>query len=153
MDFLAEDLSSLHEPRVEELKIWFEKNGQRFALPTRVSFHHLYFSTELRGENAYGDAASMLGKFLDEAGKSTETVNIADPFMFRDSYSEQSFGQIANIFGQRFAQSVLELKAGLWQGPVESGLGWHLVFVDSITPSRIPAFEEAEPKIRTDWLN
>ena len=25
--------------------------------------------------------------------------------------------------------------------PIESGLGWYLVWVDSITPGRVPAFE------------
>ncbi len=25
--------------------------------------------------------------------------------------------------------------------PIESGLGWHLVWVDSITPGRVPVFE------------
>jgi hypothetical protein len=92
----------------------------------------------------------MLAKLSDGAPVTSE-METADPFMFQASYSEKSSEQIANILGQRFARSVLELKAGLWQGPVESGLGWHLVFVDSITPSRIPAFEEAEPTIRTDW--
>ncbi len=31
--------------------------------------------------------------------------------------------------------------------PIESGLGWHLVWVDSITPGRVPAFEIRVRKI------
>jgi parvulin-like peptidyl-prolyl isomerase len=32
--------------------------------------------------------------------------------------------------------------------PIESGLGWHLVWVDSITPGRVPAFEEVEAQAK-----
>ena len=45
-----------------------------------------------------------------------------------------------------------KLKPGSWQGPVESGYGWHLVFVDTVIPGRIPAFEEIEPDVKTAWL-
>jgi peptidyl-prolyl cis-trans isomerase C len=42
MEFLGEDVSAVREPRVDELKSWFDKNRERFALPARVSFRHLY---------------------------------------------------------------------------------------------------------------
>ena len=41
---------------------------------------------------------------------------------------------------------------GSWQGPIESGFGWHLVFVDTVIPGRVPAFEEIEPDVRQAWL-
>ena len=36
--------------------------------------------------------------------------------------------------------------------PIESGLGWHLVWVDSITPGRVPAFEEVEAQAKDEWI-
>lgn len=48
--------------------------------------------------------------------------------------------------------AVEKLKPGSWQGPIESGYGWHLVFVDTVIPGRIPAFEEVESDVRTAWL-
>ena len=47
---------------------------------------------------------------------------------------------------------MFQLQPGSWQGPIESGYGWHLVFVESIIPGRIPAFEEVEPDVKTAWL-
>lgn len=32
-----------------------------------------------------------------------------------------------------FTQPVVKLSPGSWQGPVESGFGWHLVFVDTVS--------------------
>ena len=46
-----------------------------------------------------------------------------------------------------------KLKPGSWQGPIESGYGWHLVFVDTVIPGRIPAFEEVESDVKTAWLS
>jgi parvulin-like peptidyl-prolyl isomerase len=47
---------------------------------------------------------------------------------------------------------VAKLPTGSWQGPIESGFGWHLVFVDTATAGRVPDFEEIEPEIKTAWL-
>ena len=45
------------------------------------------------------------------------------------------------------------VQAGAWQGPIQSGYGWHLVFVDTLEPSRTPAFEEIEGEVRSAWLD
>ena len=47
--------------------------------------------------------------------------------------------------------ALFALEPGAWQGPIESGYGWHLVFVSSSTPGRVPAFEEVEPDVMTAW--
>ena len=47
---------------------------------------------------------------------------------------------------------VAKLTPGSWQGPVESGFGWHLVFVDTLIPGRLPAFEEVEADVKIAWL-
>ena len=52
MEFLAEDVSKLDEPKHDELRAWYEKNHARFALPPRVSFRHVYFSPDRRGASA-----------------------------------------------------------------------------------------------------
>ena len=35
VEFLSEDVSTMRDPGVQELKAWFEKNASRFALPSR----------------------------------------------------------------------------------------------------------------------
>ena len=60
MAFLAEDVSTVRDPGREELRAWFEKNRERFALPGLVSFRHLYFSPDSRGERAREMAAREL---------------------------------------------------------------------------------------------
>jgi hypothetical protein len=72
--------------------------------------------------------------------------------MFQDYYGDRTPEAIAKEFGPQFAVALEKLKPGSWQGPVESGYGWHLVFVDIVIPGRVPAFEEIEPDVKTAWL-
>jgi len=152
MEFLAEDISNLSEPEPGELKMWFAKNADRFALPPRASFRHVYFSPDHRGKSARADAERVL---LRLAGKSSDAPSVAssgDPFMFQDYYGDRSSEQVAAQFGPQFARVLFEEKPGAWRGPIESGYGWHLVFVDSITPGRVPALEEIESDVKAAWI-
>jgi peptidyl-prolyl cis-trans isomerase C len=152
MQFLAEDVAAAHEPSPAELKAWFDKNSNKFALPSRYSFRHLYFSPDKRGKNAEDDAAKALAKIAGQPEDSKLAVSLADQFMFQDYYGDRAPDAIAKEFGPQFAVSLERLKPGSWQGPIESGYGWHVVYVDTVIPGRIPAFEEMEPDVKTAWL-
>jgi len=152
MQFLAEDVAAAHEPSTAELKTWFEKNTDKFALPSRISFRHLYFSPDKRGKNAQQDAAKVLAKIAGQPEDSKLAVSLADPFMFQDYYGDRAPSAIAKEFGPPFAIALEKVKPGSWQGPIESGYGWHLVYVDTVIPGRIPAFEEIEADVKTAWL-
>src|ERR1017187_4481917 len=152
MQFLAEDVAAAHEPSTVELKAWFDKNSNKFALPSRYSFRHLYFSPDNRGKNAQDDAAKALAKIASQPEDSKLTASLADQFMFQDYYGDRAPDALAKEFGPQFVVALEKLKPGSWQGPVESGYGWHLVYIDTVIPGRIPAFEEMEPDVKTAWL-
>lgn len=152
MQFLAEDVAGAHEPSTSELKSWFEKNDGKFALPSRYSFRHLYFSPDKRGHSAQEDAAKVLTRIAGQPENSPLAASAGDSFMFQDYYGDRTPSAIAKEFGPQFAVAIEKLKPGSWQGPLESGYGWHLVFVDTVIPGRIPAFEEIESDVKTAWL-
>lgn len=151
MDFLAEDLSKLEEPKPGELRTWYGDNKARFALPARATFRHLYFSPDRRGARARADAEGALAQV---AGKPIEAAaaSIGDPFMFQGFYGDRSFEVIAKEFGPPFARALAGVAPGAWAGPIESGYGWHLVFVDAMTPERVPDFDEIEAEVKTAWI-
>ena len=151
MEFLFEDVATLREPSAEELQAWYEKNRERFTQPARATFGHLYFSPDRRGGRARDDAARALGK---AAGKPLDWPGgaaLADPFMFQDYYGDCSFDDVAKTFGPGFARGLFQTTPGAWSGPIESGYGWHLVWVDSITPARVPALEAVEAEVKVAW--
>jgi len=152
VQFLSEDVAAAHEPSTAELRTWFEKNTDRFALPSRYSFRHIYFSPDKRGTKAYSDAAEALARIAGQPENSALSTSVADRFMFQDYYGDRTPSAIAKEFGPQFAVALEKIKPGLWQGPIESGFGWHLVFVDTVIPGRLPAFEEVESDVKTAWL-
>jgi peptidyl-prolyl cis-trans isomerase C len=152
MEFLAEDVAAVREPQIDELRAWFEKNRERFALPALMSFRHLYFSFDQRHERARDDAVRSLEMLVGKSADAPETENLADPFMYQDYYGDRLPEQVAGEFGSKFAEALFELKPGAWRGPIESGFGWHLIWIDSMTPGRVPAFEDVEALAKSDWI-
>ncbi|MGA7273634.1 MAG: peptidylprolyl isomerase [Candidatus Udaeobacter sp.] len=154
MEFLADDVSALRDPSLDELKKWYAKNGSQFSLPSRITFRHLYFSPDKRGAQTRDAAARALAKLPDKSATTIDLTTLADPFMFQDQYGDRTPDQVANVFGTKFAEELFKLRPREWNGPLESGLGWHLVWVESITPGRIPEFEEIDiSQIKSQWLS
>jgi peptidyl-prolyl cis-trans isomerase C len=153
MRFLAEDVAAAREPTTAELRSWFEKHTALFALPPRLSFRHLYFSPDRRGARAREDAAQALLKLAGQSEDSPLAAALADRFMFQEYYRDRTPEYLGKEFGPQFALAVEKLTPRSWQGPIESGFGWHLVFVDTVIPGRVPAFEEIEPDVKSAWLS
>ena len=152
MEVRAEDVSKLDEPSSGELDAWYEKNKTRFAMPPRVSFRHVYFSPDRRGESVRADAERALAQLAGRPMHSPGAATAGDRFMFQDYYGDRSLDELAKAFGPPFARAIVGVKPGAWAGPIESGYGWHVVFVESSTPERIPAYEEIEADVKAAWL-
>ena len=153
MQFLAEDVAAAREPKPEELQAWFDEHRASFREPGRYGFRHLYFSPDRRGKQARVEAEKALASLAGEPEDSPRAASLADPFMFQDYYRDRAPEFLGKEFGPGFAVELQKLKPGSWQGPIESGYGWHLVFVDTVIPGREPALEEIEADVRTAWLN
>ena len=151
MQFLAEDVADAREPTSAELAVWYQQNQAPFALPSRVSFRQLYFSPDRRGERARADAERALARLANEPEDTKRAQG--DSIMLQDYYADRAPDQLAKDFGPAFSQAIFRVKPGSWQGPIESGYGWHLVFVDSLVPGRSPDFTEVEPDVKTAWLS
>jgi len=152
MKFLAEDVAAARDPQLDELREWFAENSSLFALPGRISFRQVYFSPDQRGALAREAAESALAQLAGQAIDSQLTAALGDSIMLQEYFGDRSVETLAQEFGPAFAQDVRRLPPGSWQGPIESGLGWHLVFIDSLEPGRLPDFSEVEPEVRNAWL-
>ncbi|MGO4834450.1 peptidyl-prolyl cis-trans isomerase, partial [Rhizobiaceae sp. 2RAB30] len=153
MDFVAADLAAIDEPTKADLADWFSKNSDRFVLPPHLNFRHIYFSPDKHGGGAREAAAAALASISGKVPGSPELASVGDPFMFRDYYGDSTPEQVAKEFGPVFAETLFQLEPKSWQGPIQSGYGWHLVWIDSVEPGRVPAFEEVEMNVKSAWLD
>jgi len=152
MKFLAEDVAAAREPTDKELQEWYGQNSKIFAMPGRISFRQIYFSPDRRGENTRENAANALAEISGQGVDSPIAATLGDSIMLQDYFGDYSVERLAREFGPEFAQAVMKLTPGTWQGPLESGLGWHLVFVDFVEPGRVPDISEIEADVKTAWL-
>lgn len=153
MDFLLADLAALKSPSDEELRAWYADNSNRFALPPRVSFRHLYLAQDRRGvDGARGDAEKLLPVLAGIGPDDPRLAELGDQFMFRDYYGGRTPTEIAKEFGSEFATAIFTLAPGAWRGPIRSGYGWHLIWIDTLEPGHAADFATIEDAIRSTWL-
>ena len=149
---MVADLAAMRKQDPAEIRTWFERNLERFAQSPRASFRHLYFSFDLRPGHAHDDASAALANLTAATTGPTPDDQPGDPFPFQSFYGDRTESEVGQVFGNPFAEALFQLEGGGWQGPVESAYGWHLLWIDSLTPGRTPAFEEIEQTIHTEWL-
>ncbi len=149
IEFLAQDLATQAEPSDVELETFFQEQPDIFREPPRVTFNHVYVSRDSRGAAADSDAAEILEALRGGSDPSQQ----GDRFMLQRRYVRKSPDEVARHFGSRFAAEIIELPADEWVGPVESGYGIHLVFVESLEEAYLPEFEEVKQQIRDEYFS
>ena len=150
MEFLGESQAQQVEPSLEQMQAYYAMRKDRYRVPAKVSFVHVYFSTDQRGDKAEADARKTLEALLADNPELGESSGYGDRFMLKDHYVGQDRRELLGAFGDEFAQRVLSLEPGTWQGPVASAYGLHLVKVYERQEAYLPELTEVEDKVRGD---
>jgi hypothetical protein len=148
MEFLADDVSGLREPAQDELRAWFDENKSEFSQPPRITFRHVFFSTDRRG----ADTEAAARKALISAAVRRDSALRGDPFMFQDYYTDRTEAQVADVFGSDFATTVFSSPIKRWSGPFASGLGWHIVWTEEVQAGDVRSYEDVESEVRQRWM-
>jgi hypothetical protein len=150
MEFLSDDIADLNTPKETDLQKYFTDNLDKYELPDRVSFTHIYFSYDKRGEQVIADAEKALATI-----RMDETLHRApekgDTFILQYDFAMEEPAEITRIFGEDFSKRLFALEQGPWQGPVISGYGLHLVRVVDKVAASLPEFADVVDQVRSDW--
>lgn len=147
MQFLSEDVAEQQEPSDDELRKFFVQNSERFEIPARVTFTHIYFSVDKRSDRADDDAKEALEAIRGGA----DPAGIGDRFMLQNYYAVRSKDDIAGMFGAAFAEDLFGRRGEGWHGPVKSGYGLHLVRVEQRIDALKPAWEKVRAEVASAW--
>ena len=152
LEFLTKDIAGLKEPEEGELERYFEENKDKYQSPNLITFSHVFLDPDKRGDATLDDANALLTE-LQAIGPPDSTIkDKGDRFMLQNYYPQKTELDIRKSFGTGFATSVMQLEAGQWHGPVLSGYGTHLVYVDVLEIAPLPVFEEVQTKVMQNWL-
>ncbi|UCD91330.1 MAG: peptidyl-prolyl cis-trans isomerase, partial [Desulfobacterales bacterium] len=147
MEFLSNDLAEMNQPDESELIKYFVDNQNKYKIPARISFTHIYFSLDKRGAMALEDAKRVLAE-LDVL----RAPERGDSFMLEYDFVQETPSEVARLFGSGFAEQLFALETNAWQGPIASGYGLHLVRISEKIDARMPELTSVIEKVRTDFM-
>ena len=64
-----------------------------------------------------------------------------------------SQGDVARMFGERFAKQLSAVNPGRWQGPIRSSFGTHFILVDQRAKGSLPPLDAVREAVQREWLN
>jgi hypothetical protein len=150
MEFLFSDLVDITEPDEQALQRYLEENIQQYQEPDRVSFSQIYFNPDQR-QDELSDATNLLAK-LPATLNEIDLSELGDRFLLPSSYQMNSRRDVERNFGTTFANQLFENIGQGWHGPLVSGFGVHLVFVESVVSQPPPRLQDVREKLVYDWL-
>ncbi len=149
LELLAEDVVSLDQPDDEELQAFLAANQDSYVQEPRYTLRQVYFSPDRRGEEATRDAEQALVLLATDDGL-VDPEAMGDPLPLPFRLESERRDAVARQFGADFADALAGLGTGAWEGPVQSGYGWHLVYLEAIEPGRPLTLEEARAAVARD---
>ena len=149
LDVLTEESAAQSAPSDADLEGYLETHAARYAQPPVVGFEQVMFDPVRHAGGVEADLAAALARL--RAGADPGTVG--DRSLLPASTAAMPTDLIARDYGEDFANAVLALPAGGWQGPVRSGYGLHLVRVLRNTPGRPATLAEVRAAVERDWEN
>jgi PPIC-type PPIASE domain len=152
MEFISEDVAAQAQPTGEQLRSYLSDHPEKFRIDKHFTFTQVYLDPVRHGRHLKSDAQQMLAQ-LNKSGPRADVSNMGDPFLLEGNTENVSSRDVAREYGEKFAASLAELPIGKWAGPVESGLGMHLVCVTNRTDGRLPQLDEVREAVRREWAN
>ncbi len=153
MKFLVEDLATMLDPDDQTLQAWFDDNKKRFQTPPRYTFTQIFFDPDKRGDATLTDAETVKASLLANSDTLKSVSEIGDGLMLQDYYPEKTPLEIRKQFGNGFTQSLMELSAEQWHGPILSGYGVHLIYIEMIVPVTTPTLAAIRDQVKSQWLD
>ena len=131
------------EPTAADLQALYATHASRYRTPKAVSFEHVFFESDRA-------AAVRLLPELQAGRAQAETAGEA--FWLGRRLEHMNKTNMSVVLGTDFAEAVMALEAGVWEGPLPSARGWHLVRVEAHhQPQPLPQ-EQLRVRLREDWL-
>jgi hypothetical protein len=131
------------EPDEAELRAFYREHADRYRSPARVRLTQVFF------ERGHARAARAAHERLVAAGAGPDAADgLGDPFLQSTHQPLQSKSELAGQFGDDFADTVFTLHPGVWNGPVASSYGVHLVWVQERVEAQPLPFESARERVR-----
>ncbi|MGE0473636.1 MAG: peptidyl-prolyl cis-trans isomerase [Nitrospirales bacterium] len=152
MEFIANDLTAPAEPSETQLQEYLVKHSDRFLVESRFTFRHVYLNPEQHGDTLQRDVATLLSE-LNRPVAQGDFRKLGDPILLNAELTDVPAGEVARQFGDEFPRQLERLPTGRWDGPVMSGYGVHVVFVQNRIPGKVPDLSTVREEVARAWAD
>lgn len=149
LEVMSEESGNQQAPSDTELSAYLSKHADKFRQAPIVSFEQVFFSGEgtvTEVERQSREAVAALNQGADPAG-------IGQPTMLPARVADMPLDLVARDFGEEFAKKLGALPLSVWQGPVASGFGAHVVRITARRPAELPPLAAIRPQVLREWEN
>lgn len=141
MDVIAASAADAEPADTATLAAWLRDHPDRFAQDMRLTFDQLHFTSRGR---------AVVARALLQGG--ADWTKVGDPISLPARFDGAARQTVAAELGDEFARGIEGLPvAAHWQGPIESGLGWHLVRLRAKQPGVLPPLAAVRQRVEDDW--
>lgn len=148
MGFLVSSAFAITTPlSAQEIQAFYLQHQEHYAESAHYSFSHIFIaSSQPWAEQTLAQLQPTLN-----AQEQIDESQWGEPFPYYRLYDNQDATLITSHFGQAFTSQLASLKpSSLWQGPIQSKLGWHLVHLTSATPADDDPYSKNLNRIQRD---
>jgi hypothetical protein len=149
LEVLGEETNALSPPTDEDLNEYLHSNAERYATPPILDYQQVLFDPVRHGEQLEADFSAAMSALI--AGADPETLG--DSTMLPTSGSAVSVDRLGREFGKDFADALVALPVGNWEGPIRSGYGVHIVRVKNRIEEQAAILDDARTAVERDWEN
>lgn len=149
LDVISEQSTRRAAPTEAQLQAYLQSHANVYALPGTVEFDQVTFNPARHGSRIQAEVGAALARLRAGAA----TARIGDPSLLPGHVAEVSLDQVVRDFGEEFVSALRGLPVGIWEGPVRSAYGLHLVRVAKRSEGRPATLQEARIEVERDYEN
>jgi len=150
--FIQTDLDATPAPAEEDLQQFYATNPVLFQSDATVSFSQIYFSADKSTDSLALQKAKLVLKELQQ-GTLTRAPEKGDRFPLQYDYADQTKLNIQQNFGDKpILDTLFNGKIKSWLGPVQSGYGWHLLYIMDRTVKTTIPYQDIREEVKLKFL-
>lgn len=151
LEFVSEDVASVPEPTDVQLRDYLQAHPEKFRSETRYSLSQVYLNPQQHGQRLAGRMQVLLAQ-LQRVGATADASKHGDALLLEHRFQNVTASELVRLFGTEFETALRALPTREWLGPVPSGYGVHLVFVDKRDEGQAAALEHVRDEVRLEWV-
>lgn len=147
MQFLSSDIASLNEPNDDEILAFYKDNIESYMSQNSYELYQIIYSLDYHN-NPKAEAKNMLQSISQQDPKMAENLGDKMPFPFYFKSVDES--ELNRQLGLNFTDELEKIEVNQWTGPIQSGFGYHLVFIADKKESAPIPFNDIQADVLRD---